>query len=233
MEKSGSIFLTVEQALDAICRDLQQYEPQVNLMCELYRLLTGRFVPIDARGQAKTVWLPICGQKKMRMISDVDLVAYMVQMLKDESWTPEKMAAACRLVFQTRFHVACEIRSHLPGVCMHMGLETFKCRQCGHCCRNLEYGNQISAEDVQRWRQLQRDDILQWVGTFKAKDHQVAYRMWMAPGTRQRVSKCPFLKKLPTVDRSICTIQDVKPGICRNYPLSRKHAHMTGCPGFG
>ena len=32
--------------------------------------------------------------------------------------------------------------------------------------------------------------------------------------------------------RSVCTIQDVKPGICRQYPSSRKHAVMTGCPGF-
>ncbi|WP_243545421.1 hypothetical protein [Pseudodesulfovibrio tunisiensis] len=30
--------------------------------------------------------------------------------------------------------------------------------------------------------------------------------------------------------RRVCSIHDYKPEICRQYPGSRKHAAMTGCP---
>jgi hypothetical protein len=31
----------------------------------------------------------------------------------------------------------------------------------------------------------------------------------------------------------VCRIQVLKPEICRNYLLSKKHAAETRCPGFG
>ncbi|OQY08333.1 MAG: hypothetical protein B6I22_00910 [Desulfobacteraceae bacterium 4572_123] len=43
---------------------------------------------------------------------------------------------------------------------------------------------------------------------------------------------CPFLKKIPSENRRLCAIHDIKPAICRQYPVSRKHALITGCPGF-
>jgi Fe-S-cluster containining protein len=36
---------------------------------------------------------------------------------------------------------------------------------------------------------------------------------------------------LPDRNRYRCTIHDIRPTICRQYPGSRKHARMTGCRG--
>jgi Fe-S-cluster containining protein len=54
----------------------------------------------------------------------------------------------------------------------------------------------------------------------------------MKPGTREFAEACPFLQQKPAENRWICRIHNVKPQICRNYPVSRKHAVMTGCSGF-
>lgn len=54
----------------------------------------------------------------------------------------------------------------------------------------------------------------------------------MIPGKNQLADTCPFLKKIPAENRWVCKIHDIKPAICRRYPVSRKHAVMTGCPGF-
>ena len=86
--------------------------------------------------------------------------------------------------------------------------------------------------DVQRWREQGRTDILKWAGTAADPSGQTVYRMWVSPGTCRVAEKCPFLIRVPHENRWKCGIQDTKPQICRSYPMSRKHALMTGCPGF-
>lgn len=40
----------------------------------------------------------------------------------------------------------------------------FTCRQCGHCCLDLNaFASCASEEDVRRWEQEGRVDILEWV----------------------------------------------------------------------
>ena len=82
------------------------------------------------------------------------------------------------------------------------------------------------------WEQTGRSDVLEWVGAFKKDGRETVYRIWMKPGTRTFAETCPFLQKIPHENKWICRIHDVKPRICREYPVSRKHAIMTGCPGF-
>ena len=53
-----------------------------------------------------------------------------------------------------------------------------------------------------------------------------------SPKTGDDVSRCPWLRKVRGKDQYVCRIQDVKPDLCRDYPLSREHAEETGCPGF-
>jgi Fe-S-cluster containining protein len=77
-----------------------------------------------------------------------------------------------------------------------------------------------------------RDDILEWVVPVALGDIVFAYDIWMDPETGEDVSRCPWLRKLPNVDRYICCIQDTKPELCRDYPESRAHAEETECPGF-
>ena len=77
-----------------------------------------------------------------------------------------------------------------------------------------------------------RDDVLKWVGVYRNDRNRTVYRIWTIPGTRRLASVCPFLEHEPTENHWLCQIHEVKPTICRNYPVSRKHALMTGCPGF-
>jgi Fe-S-cluster containining protein len=145
---------------------------------------------------------------------------------------PEMLSAICRRVFQTRAYPAQDSVSGQSGIRILTGMEDFHCRQCGKCCQTLDYQNEITKEDVRHWKRLDRTDILDWVGVFQRGNQDEVYRIWMKPGTREFAATCPFLKKQPAENRWICRIHDVKPRICRQYPVSRKHAVMTGCPGF-
>jgi Fe-S-cluster containining protein len=59
------------------------------------------------------------------------------------------------------------------------------------------------------------------------------YDIWIHPRTGEDVRRCPWLRKLPGKEKFVCLIQDMKPEVCRNYPVSRTHAGETGCKGFG
>jgi len=111
--------------------------------------------------------------------------------------------------------------------------EDFKCKQCGSCCLNLTgaFCNSASEDDVHRWAEDGRNDILEWVVPIVLEGEQI-YDIWISPRTGDDVERCPWLRKLPGKDEYICRIQDTKPVHCRMYPQSREHAEETGCPGF-
>jgi Fe-S-cluster containining protein len=90
----------------------------------------------------------------------------------------------------------------------------------------------LTEEDVQLLRSKGREDVLEWVRAITGRDGQNTYRIWVTPGSTQFAVPCPFLKQGSSSDRWVCAIHDVKPKICQHYPVSRKHALMTGCPGF-
>jgi Fe-S-cluster containining protein len=109
----------------------------------------------------------------------------------------------------------------------------FKCKQCGHCCLDLNaFATCASEEDVERWASEGRDDILEWVVPVAVGDVVFAYDIWLDPKTGDDVSRCPWLQKLPNKNEYICLIQDTKPELCSTFPKSRAHADKTGCPGF-
>lgn len=108
----------------------------------------------------------------------------------------------------------------------------FKCEQCGHCCLDLNaFATCASEDDIRRWEAAGRDDILAWVCRMQLGDSFI-YDIWMDPETGEDVDRCPWLQELPDARKYVCGIQDVKPDICRDYPVSRTHAEDTGCPGF-
>jgi Fe-S-cluster containining protein len=117
--------------------------------------------------------------------------------------------------------------------------EGFRCKQCGRCCVDLHDAYQASAsdEDIELWTAQGRDDILQWVSFIpvgkdeSGKMHYV-YDIWISPGTGEDVDRCPWLRRLPKRDMYVCRIHEVKPQVCRDYPISRAHAEETGCRGF-
>ena len=117
----------------------------------------------------------------------------------------------------------------------YMPPKGFKCKQCGNCCLNLldAFCTCATDEDVQLWAAEGRDDILEWVNSIPiGEGGQFIHDIWLSPVTGEDVTRCPWLRKLPSKNKYVCRIHDVKPHHCRDYPKSRKHAEKTGCKGF-
>ena len=112
--------------------------------------------------------------------------------------------------------------------------EDFKCKQCGNCCLNLSDAFETCAEDqdVKRWEEEGRWDILEWVDAIPIGEEHFVYDIWISPVTGDDVQRCTWLRKLPKNDKYKCRIHDTKPEHCREYPRSRTHAEDTGCRGF-
>ena len=229
---SDSIFLTIAEAIDAMVIDFRQYEPQILLFCSLISLISENEVRFQREAGKEGVWINRRGRRNMRWLGGEELVEYMCTAIRKTPWTMDLLAAACMRVFQSRAIPVTDPETGRQGIEIDTQMDDFECRRCGCCCRSLDYHNEVGAEDVEMWRSLGRDDILRWVETGLREDKAVGYRIWVEPGTRRLSPTCPFLEKEPTADRWGCTIHAVKPRICRNYPVSRKHAVMTGCRGF-
>ena len=231
MTKKETLFLTRTEALEAICRDFRQYDPQIMLFCQIIRLIFGGDIVAKREGQKNGAWISLPGRRDMRWMDGAEMVEYLCDSLESDLSVP-LLASICARVFQTRASVGVDSATGQEGVSIETGMEDFTCRQCGQCCRTLEYHREIIEEDVALWEELERSDILQWVSVFTGENNKKSYRIWTTPGTTELAESCPFLKRISPENRSVCLIQDVKPGICRQYPSSRKHAVMTECPGF-
>lgn len=232
MTEKETIFLTLDEALEALRIDLNQYAPQNYLLCELIRLMADDPLAVKSEAGGNGAWIRLAGCRQMRWVQGRELTEIACGMLPELRAHPRLMAAVCSRVFQARAVCAGEPGTGKPGIRIETGMEHFRCVQCGQCCRSLNYRDALTADDVSAWEKAGRQDILRWVGRFKRPDGRTAYRIWMTPGTGRPAAICPFLQRRSSENRWICRIHDVKPGICRQYPVSRKHAVMTGCPGF-
>jgi len=230
--KRDSIFLTAEQALDAICIDFRQYEPQIMLFSEILRLISDGRIHLKKETGKKGAWINQPGRRNMYWLEGPDLIAYMCKAINDADMNPEFLVSVCSRVFQTRARLAVDSYTGREGIQIDTNMDSYTCRQCGRCCQNLDYHDEVTVEDVELWKSLGRMDILEWVAVTRKEGLDIAYRIWTPPGTSQVADTCPFLKKEPSANRWQCQIHEVKPAICRNYPVSRKHAVMTGCMGF-
>ncbi len=232
MVEKDSVFLTIEQAVESVCLDFRQYAPQLLLFSEIIGVLSKGDI-IATRDSGKNgIWIRRAGERKMRWLEGSRLIDSMCGILSDSRPDPMVLAAVCARVFRTRAFPEKDPTTGRTGVRVLTGMEDFTCRQCGTCCQKLDYHNEVTAEDVAYWEQIGRNDVLAWVGAFKKDGQETTYRIWIKPGTREFAETCPFLNKNPHENKYICRIHDVKPRICREYPVSRKHAIMTGCPGF-
>jgi Fe-S-cluster containining protein len=226
------LLLSTEQAVKAICLDFRGYGPQPMLFCEVLRTIHGEDAIFQREPGKNGLWVAAGSRQRMVWLEGAELVAYMCAAVARADLDPRRLAAVCRLVFQTACSPALDPQSHRPAVAIDTGMDAFACRQCGRCCRVLDYRDGISAEDVARLREMGRQDILKWVGAARDNQGRETYRIWIVPGTNRFAAPCPFLKRGFSENIWLCRIHDVKPHICRNYPVSRKHARMTGCPGF-
>lgn len=226
-----AIFLNADQAVEAICRDLRQYEPQTILMCEILRVLNGpEAVKRDADGFH--IWVGPAVHGRLQRLSPPELVDHVCTRLIAARLSVKTLASICRRVFQAGVRPVKGGTDTTAGVAIETAMTNFSCRQCGQCCRELNYHHSVTAADVARWQDLGREDILAWVGRFRRRDGGEAYQIWVIPGTNRFAERCPFLKQGTSSHLWVCGIHDVKPIICRQYPITRKHALMTGCRGF-
>jgi hypothetical protein len=99
------------------------------------------------------------------------------------------------------------------------------------------YQNAAITSDMRMWADKGRSDILEWVSPtprFIQKNGLTVavFDYWLNPRTGRKVDRCPWLRKVRRQDKYICGINNVKPAVCRNYPLTKTMAKKTGCRGF-
>ncbi|MEE9491785.1 MAG: YkgJ family cysteine cluster protein [Gammaproteobacteria bacterium] len=85
------------------------------------------------------------------------------------------------------------------------------CNQCGKCCINYSDGGlSASAEEIDFWENY-RPEIYRYV-----RDEKI----WMDPETGKQLVRCPWLKKLPAENKTICEIYFDRPEDCKFYPVT-------------
>jgi Fe-S-cluster containining protein len=230
--EKASIFLTTREAIQAIIADFRQYDPQIILFSGIIHLITNNQIHLKRTPGKNGAWISQPGTSRMKWLEGPELVDYMCDTIFRTRWHPDLLAAACSRIFQARAMPDEDAASGEVGVRIETHMESFVCRLCGHCCRFLDYYNEVTAEDVAIWKRSGRNDILKWVHKIRCDGQPEKYQAWVVPGTQKQVDTCPFLQKDSDTGHWKCRIHDAKPAICRQYPLSRKHAIMTGCRGF-
>ena len=233
MHEKDTIFLTGQEALQAVCLDFQRYEPQVMLFSEVLRVLTNDRAVVKSEKGKTGRWVAPDGGSRMVWLDGRALCRYVCEALRSGMPDLDTLAAICSRVFREKAVRAVDPETGQAGICIATGMEGFSCKQCGNCCRSLDYHDALTAQDVDEWKASGRHDILAWVSESRTLGGESAFHIWTDPDTGQRADPCPFLLKVPEKNRWICRIHSEKPRICRDYPVSRKHGLMTGCQGFG
>lgn len=92
---------------------------------------------------------------------------------------------------------------------------------------------QITPEDLELWRNEKRDDILACVKIIEIDGHIISSDAWFNPKDKiQELQRCPWLRKVRNRRKYICRIEDVKPKVCRDYPVNMKQVARDKCPGI-
>ncbi len=231
MEKE-SIFLTTREAVQAVIADFRQYPPQLILFSGIIGLITDNRIRLKLVPGKEGAWINRPERPHMKWLNGPETVNVMCDRMLDTPWNPDLLAQVCSRVFQARAAPETEADTGKTGVRILTHMEDFNCRQCGFCCRFLEYQDEVTAEDVALWKAAGRKDILKWVKEIRLADQGPRFRAWIDPVTGKPADTCPFLRKEIQSGRWHCRIHRVKPAICRQFPLNRKHAAMSGCEGF-
>ena len=109
-----------------------------------------------------------------------------------------------------------------------------KCERCGSCCLQIERLGKISEEDIRRWVNEVRVDILQYcqgwayinghemiqsneAGLISYLNESPNWEMWYDPKSGNEIHLCPFLRKKCRKNEFECMIDDTKPEMCRDY----------------
>ncbi len=227
------LFLTRREVLRAIHMDFQQYAPQIDTWRKISPMVLGDDTRLVEDGGRQRLWLVKGRKQRRRPIQAKDLGALLLRRLETSDPSLVELAGVCQIIFQTNVRAGPSRDGRIKGLHIETGMEDFHCQKCGKCCRNLDYHDQLNEKDYALWQQLGRQDLLQWVRPVHAGGRIHSYRIWVPPGSVSAAAVCPWLRRVGSGEEEWqCAIHDVKPEICRQYPGTRKHALMTGCPGF-
>ncbi len=223
------LFLSSKEVISAIAADFDQYGPQPSVFKAVIPLLAApgifwRQLPRPGLWTKDDSGLPVLHTP----LSDTG--TYFISRLGEQPWPLDTLSLVCRMVFQVRSWPGKDADG-TSGVWIENDMAQFTCLQCGQCCRDMEYENDVTQADFDLWQALGRQDILDHVMVIPLMDGTAQYRIWVEPGTDRLLPSCPWLEKNRSSNRYDCLIQDIKPAICREYPYTRKHARKTGCPG--
>jgi uncharacterized protein len=95
------------------------------------------------------------------------------------------------------------------------------CNGCGKCCEKYGHSLQANQRDVDRWRS-DRPDILRYMDPLLGD-------LWLNPQTGEEVQRCPWLRKMPREQRFKCRIYELRPDVCRDYPVNVQQMIDDGC----
>jgi len=236
-------FLTPEEAIHRVFADLVETTNDwfdVAFFARVYGFLTmgkarpGTFKKKGADGTKLGIWYQGPGMARESFIDKRDFgscAAPLITKLKDR---PDDIAKIYEWVMWVKA-IPGKGRNGRPGILVETEMEKFQCTQCAHCCQDLSdaYSTTVDIEDINRWKEEDRWDILQWISMFEFDGQEAFGDLWINPNTGEEANRCPWLRKLPLKDTYKCRIHETKPAHCRNYPKSKKHALTTGCKGFG
>ena len=219
-------------ALDAVRCDFAQYASQFNLLSVIWPMVFGDEAYVLRDALSSSIWSKRSGIIHQIRCSEDDFQQRRLDQLDRYPPDPHHLARICSRVFGAHVEAGPgPLSDTSSGIWIDTDMADFVCNQCGRCCLTLNYHDGCSVGDYQRWQDLGRTDILDWVGVVRQHGQVVACRIWVTPGTNDFAETCPWLTRSPDQNRYVCTIHDVRPAICRQYPFSRKHARMTGCGG--
>jgi Fe-S-cluster containining protein len=100
----------------------------------------------------------------------------------------------------------------------------YECKMCGTCCRENWIMPLIATwNDIERWKNQNRLDILNYVYVFE----KLGGDLWVNMETLEELNSCPFLLKQDNKHYK-CEINQTKPTVCRVFPLTIWNE--TNCP---
>ncbi len=234
MNEKDRIFLTPQEAVAAIVTDFQQYRPQMRLFKEISVLLLRKETVWIPDWRDFRVWIFEGKGAKGKKIPPTKLREILCNALRDDPPRLSLLPEICSKVFETCAEPGKDAHGR-EGIWIETGMESYICRKCGKCCRTLDYHRELTEADYLRWQEERLQEIMDHVAVLPQKgesDGERRYEIWIDPATGKHFDGCPWLTRVEGTDQQICTIHAVRPGICRNYPGTRKHARMTGCIGF-
>lgn len=103
----------------------------------------------------------------------------------------------------------------------------FICKRCGKCCGMIDaICISLDPRDIRRWKKEERFDILRHTVKLSPR----IYDGWFSVKTGDELSRCPWYRKSDGQAR--CRIHNTKPTLCQIYPLTKRHALLSGCKGY-